>query len=113
MQVFVFHGTGSRFANAAFSTRLSAETWISRHGLTGLLTEYELDAPAFDRQSNDGSLPSNIRESIVRGEPTTSFAQQYVDGSSHAHYFHGLGEESPDFFAAMERWHREHVEPSS
>ena len=113
MQVFVFHGAGSRFANAVFSTRLSAETWSSRHGPNGLLTKYEIDAPAFDRQASDGSLPKTIRESLVRGEATTSFAQQYADGARHAHYFHGLGEDSTDFFDALERWQREQGEPSS
>jgi hypothetical protein len=113
MLLFVFHGSGSRFANAVFSSQASAETWIARHGLTGLLTEYDMDSPAFDRQLKDGNLPRDIREQLIRGASSTTFAQQYVDGGRHRHYFHGLGEDSPDFFSAMERWHREHGEINS
>ncbi|MBY0261362.1 MAG: hypothetical protein K2Q20_03415 [Phycisphaerales bacterium] len=108
MRVFVFHGAGSRFANAVFSSKVSAEAWITLHGLTGLLTEYEVDSPAFDRRMKDGTLPRNMRESLVSGEATGAFAQCYADGARHSHYFHGLGEEAPGFADASERWEREH-----
>lgn len=107
MQVFVFHGTGSRFANAVFSTQASAETWIARHQLTGLLTEYEMDSPAFDRRMKDGNLPGHIRKAIARGDGTTVFAQQYTDGAKHYHYYYGLGADSPGYYDAEERWHRD------
>lgn len=111
--VFVFHGSGSRFANAVFSTRKTAEDWIARHSLTGLLTEYDLDSPAFDRRSSEGSLPKDIRKSLERGDAVATLVQQYVDGSVHTHYFYGVGETSPQFVDAMERWHRAHGEASA
>jgi hypothetical protein len=113
MRVFVFHGAGSRFANAIFSSLENAETWITLHEITGLLTEYDVDAPAFDRKLKEGKLPKYIRKSLMEGDTTTWYAERYVDGARHRHYFLGLGEDSPGFHEAADRWEREHRERNS
>ena len=113
MQVFVFHGVGSQFANAVFSTQSKAEAWISLHQLTGLLTKYDLDTPAFDRHLRQRSLPRDIRKAISRGESTMLFAQEFVDGAWHAHYYYGLGSEAPGFDEAFDRWHRDNGYPNA
>lgn len=105
--VFVFHGNASRHANAVFSTRAGAESWIVRHSLTGLLIEYDLDEPDFDRRLRDGSLPEDLREALKRGEAATPLIEQYFDDSRHHHYIFGVGEDSPDFCDASDRWNSE------
>jgi len=45
--VWVFNGDGP-LPSAVFTTRESAETWIARHGLSGLLTRYPLDVGVYD-----------------------------------------------------------------
>ena len=104
--VFVFQGAKCRFANAVFSTKSTAESWIAKHSLTGLLTEYEADNPAFDQRLKEGTLPKGIREALKREKSSASVIETYVDGARHSHYYPGIGQESPEFRNAMERWHR-------
>ena len=90
-QVFVFHGHRSRFANAVFSSREVAEAWIRKHELTGLLTGYDLDAPAFE-QDRQKKVPP----------------ERYTSGDDHWHYIYGLGQGDEGFDAASSRWDAEH-----
>jgi hypothetical protein len=46
--VWVFHGDGATFSSAVFTKYSFAESWIKKHGLTGLLTEYPLNKGAYD-----------------------------------------------------------------
>jgi hypothetical protein len=102
-KVYVFHGTGSRFANAVFSSVESAAAWIKQHSLTGLLTAYYIDDPGFERARRGGYAPS-----YIRGSPPTERIQWYVDGSEHYHFVYGIGEDSEDFNDASDRWHADH-----
>ncbi len=45
--VWVFNG-GSDLPSAVFTSRELAETWIARHGLTGVLTRYPLDVGLYE-----------------------------------------------------------------
>lgn len=45
--VWVFNG-GGQFPSAVFSARDTAESWITRHGLTGVLTKYPLNVGVFE-----------------------------------------------------------------
>lgn len=103
-KVYVFHGHKSRFANTAFSTLAAAEQWIAKHALTGLVTAYEVDSPAFDRNLAARSLPRATLDAIARGDDIAQMAERYVDGSDHYHFVYGHGESSPGFQEAMKRW---------
>lgn len=108
--VFIFKSECD-VSNAVFSTQKNAEEWISRHGLTGVLTGYDLDDPAFDRHVNTGKLPVYFRMALKRGVKTSWVIENYADGSTHYHYYYGLGGESPGYHEAFERWHRERGYP--
>lgn len=107
--VYVFHGTHSRFANAVFSTKELAEAWIARHALTGLLTGYTLDEPAFDRKLIDATLPKYVRTNATSNELRlrSIAAQTFTDGGVHFHYFYGVGENSPEYSDMSDKWDRD------
>ena len=47
-RVWVFHGAKGRFTSAVFAELSTAETWIEKHRLTGVLTAYPLNMGAYD-----------------------------------------------------------------
>jgi hypothetical protein len=47
-EVWVFNGDNARFPSGVFASRQSAEAWISRHRLTGVLTKYPVDMGVYD-----------------------------------------------------------------
>ena len=108
-KIYAFHGTGSRYANAVFSSVTVATQWITRHKLTGLLTAYYVDDPGYDRKKRAGNLPK-----FKQGNDESSIIQWYVDGGEHVHYFLGIQEGTPEFEDAAEAWDRaqEHAEDS-
>lgn len=56
--VYVFQGDPpARFPCAVFSTKENAVKWIQKHSLSGLLTAYSLDNPAFDEAVLSGRIP--------------------------------------------------------
>lgn len=97
--VFVFHGTGSQFGNAVFSSVEQAAAWIARHKLTGLLTAYDLDEPAYDRLKREDRLPR-----FRRSSEESEIVQRFCDGSRHWRFFLGLREDDPGFSEAVETW---------
>lgn len=46
--VWIFNGHKNRFPSGVFRTREEAETWISRHRLTGTLTQYPVGVGVYD-----------------------------------------------------------------
>ena len=46
--VWIFHGAGSRFANAVFTDKTIAERWINQNRLTGVLTKYPINISVYD-----------------------------------------------------------------
>lgn len=108
--VYVFCGFGGRHANAVFSTAERADDWVRKHELSGLLTRYKLDTPAFDENMSCGKLKS-IEIAIRQGEDARIHIQRYVDGSWHRHYFYGVSDESLGYLEASDRWDRENDLP--
>jgi hypothetical protein len=52
--VWVFNGTGGRFPSGVFSSVQTAELWIARHALTGVLTAYPIDIGVYDWATSSG-----------------------------------------------------------
>ncbi len=48
MTVWIFVGEGARFPAGVFADQPSAEAWIARHKLTGVLTEYPVGVGVWD-----------------------------------------------------------------
>ncbi|WP_158825087.1 DUF7710 domain-containing protein [Mucilaginibacter lacusdianchii] len=46
--VWIFHGAGARFSSGVFTSLEKARHWISKHKLSGVLTEYPLDEGVYD-----------------------------------------------------------------
>ena len=46
--VWIFVGPKANFPSGVFSSLDSARQWISRHQLTGVLTEYPIDVSVYD-----------------------------------------------------------------
>ncbi len=47
-KIYIFHGESARFCSAAFNNLESAESWILKHALTGMLTAYPINKSAYD-----------------------------------------------------------------
>lgn len=82
--VFVFSGEGGRFPSGVFSTRESAESWIAQWSLTGLLTEYVLDTPAYELSIARGSC-----EPSKPHHRSSDFIGKFAGGEVHWHYEQG------------------------
>jgi hypothetical protein len=46
--IWVFHASGARFAGGVFEDSASAEAWIRKHKLSGVLTAYPRGQGCFD-----------------------------------------------------------------
>lgn len=46
--VWVFHGEDADFASGVFTSRERAEAWIQSNKLSGTLTKYPVDIPAYE-----------------------------------------------------------------
>ena len=53
-QVWIFHGEGARFASGVFPGREAALEWVSRHRLTGIVTQYQVGSGCYDFAVADG-----------------------------------------------------------
>jgi hypothetical protein len=86
--VWVFHGRGGRFTSGVFTTHEKAETWIEKHGLTGVLTRYPLDISAYDWALETGTFRVKKLE-----QTSAEFIQKFTSGSQeHYHYDpHNIG----------------------
>ena len=83
--VWVFHGANGRFASGVFTTRVLAESWISKYGLTGMLTEYPLDISAYD-----WALTMNFFAVKKEAQGQAEFIQKFTTASQeHFHYENG------------------------
>lgn len=105
--VFAFQGAHARFANALFSSKDTARTWIRKHGLTGLLTGYVIDSPAFDSRLLKGTLPRNYLDAVADDRLLAAHIEMYVDGTDHEHYFLGFGPDDREYEQAQQNWDRQ------
>jgi hypothetical protein len=80
--VWVFHGSGGRFASGVFTTRDKAEAWIHQHDLTGVLTRYSLDQGVYEwAQEKQLFRPTKPEHTQA------DFIQRFTSGSQeHYHY---------------------------
>lgn len=53
-RVWIFHGQASRFASGVFPDAASGLEWVAKHGLTGILTEYEVGDGCYDLAVKQG-----------------------------------------------------------
>ena len=85
MGVWLFNGEGSRFASGVFSELSLAEEWISKHSLTGILTEYPVDEGAFDWATSHGLFKPKPDKRI-----DAHFIGRFTSGAQeHFHYVDG------------------------
>jgi hypothetical protein len=53
-RVWIFQSEASRFASGVFTDASSGLEWIARHGLSGILTEYEVGGGCYDLAVSQG-----------------------------------------------------------
>jgi len=83
--VWVFVGEGSRLPSAVFSTKESAETWIERHRVSGILTAYPVGAGVYDWAIDTGRFRPKSDE-----QKTSSFIGRFTCAFlEHSHYVDG------------------------
>ena len=86
--IWVFHGAGSQFANGVFLSFSIAESWITKHELSGVLTEYPINAGSYDFAVENGFFEPN-----GDNQSSSAFIQRFTNaGLSHHHYEDGLSD---------------------
>lgn len=79
------NATTPTFPGGVFSSLETAESWIKKHGLSGMLTLYRVDVGAYDwAVENDYFRPSKPHHT------TAMFIGQFSGGDTHYHYEGGL-----------------------
>jgi hypothetical protein len=79
--VWVFNAERARFPGGIFSSLDKAEAWISKHGLTGLLTGYPLDEGAYEWATRRGFFSPKRDD-----QRTAEFIASFASGRYHHHY---------------------------
>ncbi len=46
--IWIFHGSGGRFASGVFENKELAETWVKKYHLQGILTKYLINEGVYD-----------------------------------------------------------------
>jgi hypothetical protein len=83
--LWIFHSAGARFSGGVFSNQDSAEAWISKNNLTGILTSYPLDEGVYDWALTEG-LFSPTKDKHKTPEFIGGFTSASQD---HYHYENG------------------------
>jgi hypothetical protein len=80
--VWVFMGEGATHPSAVFSSEQSAEAWIAKHFLSGVLTAYPIDRPIYELAVESGWFKPKSAE-----HRSSRFIQRFTSASqAHAHY---------------------------
>ena len=82
--VWVFNGPHGRFPSGVFTSVESAEAWIAKHGLSGVLTGYPLDKGAWDWTTARGYFKAKRED-----QATAPFIANFASGRHHIHYEDG------------------------
>lgn len=83
---WVFLGESARWPSGVFTSREAAVQWIAGHRLTGMLTEYPVDAGVYDWAVETGNVPSRQAQ---HSEP--DFIAGFTTAlQSHAHFTDGV-----------------------
>ena len=88
--VWVFHGTGGRFASGVFSSRAEAEQFIANYRLSGLLTQYPVGISVYDWA---------IQENLFSPRKTEQFEPGFIQRFTAArqeHHQYEAGKPSSD-----------------
>ncbi|MDR6765324.1 hypothetical protein J2W88_000582 [Acidovorax delafieldii] len=84
--VWVFHGEGASFSSAVFSSKESAEEWILRHEVSGVLTKMPVNVGIYDWVVASGyfspKYPSQKSPEFIQ-----RFSSAYLE---HFHYVSGV-----------------------
>ncbi|MBH5328527.1 hypothetical protein H9Q10_02415 [Eikenella sp. S3360] len=84
-RVWVFQGSGSQNVSACFSCKEKAERWIAQHALSGLLTAYPIDNPAYE-----WAVQNQIITPSKDYQKTAKFIQNFSSAHlEHHHYENG------------------------
>lgn len=84
--VWIFSGSGGRFASAVFSEKKNAVAWIERHRLSGMLTKYPLNIGVYDWAIAGRSFTPKTAE-----HASPEFIGRFTSaGQEHYHYEDGL-----------------------
>jgi hypothetical protein len=79
-RVWIFHGETGRFASGVFSDRETGLEWVARHGLTGVLTEYEVGNGCYDLAVQQGRFRKTVPH---HGSP--DHVARFSPGLDHIH----------------------------
>ena len=83
--IWIFHGANGRFSSGVFSSLKNGESWIKKHKLSGVLTEYPIDEGIFD-----WSVRNNFFEPKNSNEKDPNFIQKFsCANQEHYHYEDG------------------------
>lgn len=82
--VWVFTAARARYSGGVFSTLDKAEAWVSKHGLTGMLTGYPLDEGAYDWAIRHGYFTPKRDD-----QKTADYIGRFASGRYHFHYENG------------------------
>ncbi len=86
MQIWIFQGAKSNFANGVFSSKANAEEWICKHQLSGILTLYPLDVGVYDWAIENGFFTTKKDY-----QTSPEFIQRFSSASQeHYHYQNGV-----------------------
>ena len=85
--VWIFQASNGRFPSAVFPSRGAGETWIEKHKLSGVLTEYPIGVSVYDWAVGNGYFrPKDDSHS------SPEFIGRFTSASlEHHHYTDGEG----------------------
>jgi hypothetical protein len=87
--VWIFHASEARFAGGVFEDVASAESWIEKHRLTGLLTAYPVGESCLDWAIRTGSLGMK-EEKLKQKSADPAFVGGFTSAAQdHFHYEDG------------------------
>ncbi|WP_238430205.1 DUF7710 domain-containing protein [Chitinophaga agri] len=84
--VWVFHGIDARFAGGVFTDVSLAEAWILKHRLTGVLTQYPINAGCYDWAIEEELFAPTKNEHY-----TSTFVGKFTTAAQeHIHFEEGI-----------------------
>jgi hypothetical protein len=81
-EIWIFNGSNSRFSSGVFTKKESAESWIKKNKLTGVLTLYPVDTGVYDWAIENGFfVPKKDSEKMPE------FIQKFSSASQEHYHF--------------------------
>jgi hypothetical protein len=81
-KVWVFSGAGSRFSSGVFIDKDAAMQWISKHKLSGVLTQYPLNQGVYDWAIDNG-----VFEPKKEYENSPDYIQKFTCAAQEHYHF--------------------------